>query len=145
MRGFNGVPNRSLRFSRRLAVNVEQLKLSARECCDLESIHSSHGLPKVLLFRRRCEKEGQGTILFLVEAPLLIGHTYIGSVVHELTRLRCLRDDHSKFNRKIVTLGKKPNLQIRIVKNGFRCIVIQANKRRDSRLRGSCETLASYR
>ena len=94
------------------AVDVGQSKLSASDCRNFEGIHSSHRPAKFLaLCRPSYQREGQGTIFFLIDAPLLIVHSYNGCVIDERPSLRRLRDDHSSFNRKVVAVTKKPNPQ----------------------------------
>ena len=59
-------------------------------------------------------------------------YSYYGPVVYEFTGLRRLEKDFAWFNRQIVTMGQDTDVELRIVKCGFGCIVIEANKRRDA-------------
>jgi hypothetical protein len=59
----------------------------------IRDIHSSHVQGIRVKVKAR---------FFLIDAPLLIVHSYNDSVIHDLPSLRRLRDDRSSFNRKVV-------------------------------------------
>ena len=54
------------------------------------------------------------------------------SAGYRFTGLGCLKEDFAGFSRRIVTMGQDTDVELRVVKCGFGCLVIEANKLRDA-------------
>ena len=54
------------------------------------------------------------------------------SAVYRFTSLGRLKEDFAGFNRGLVKIGQDTDVELRVVKCGFGCLVIEANKLRDA-------------
>jgi hypothetical protein len=54
------------------------------------------------------------------------------SAVYKFTGLGRLEENFARFNWWIVTMGQDTDVELRIVKCSFGCLVIEANKWRDT-------------
>jgi hypothetical protein len=73
-----------------------------------------------------------GRVTFVVRILVADYYSYYGPVVDRFADLGCLKDDGAGFGRWVITLGQDTNVQLRIVKRGFGCLVIETNKLRDA-------------
>ena len=79
-------------------------------------------------------RPAQGHELLLSGVFFIDHYSDDSSAVHGFTSLGCLKEDFARFNRGIVTMGQDTDVELRVVKCGFGCLVIEANKLRDARL-----------